>query len=314
MFRNLAQQRDEPVDAYVARLRAQAVGCEFDDLDNRILEQLIELCASAELRKKLLTKGDDLQLAAALEIARSFESVNFQAASMLAQAKPVFALTPQELSPSSDSPRGRECLYCSTHHPFRKDLCPARNVKCRHCGDIGHYAGSQKCPGSAATSSAVLAGATSTSAASSADKPSRGKKKAVRVVDQDYDSEDYGPPIFISALQTASTSAHSLYADLLLLGKKSRFLLDSGAGGNLLPLALVPKSAKLTPARSPLRLYDGSPLPCLGRVKLPTVNPRTKKKYHVLYHVVEAGCPLLGLQALRRMRLMDFSAWDVSSA
>lgn len=142
LFMNIIQESGEAIDAFVARLRHAGAACEFPSVDERVLEQVIERCHSAQLRKKLLGKGNDLVLASALTMARAFESVNAQS---LAMEKRSFASTSGPpatcavLANTTDS-SVRKCLFCNRTHPFKKELCPALNTTCRSCGKVGHFA------------------------------------------------------------------------------------------------------------------------------------------------------------------------------
>lgn len=61
------------MDAYVTRLRGLAKTCEFDNVDEMIRDQVIDKCASNNLRRRLL-RETDLKLDGLLDIARSIEA------------------------------------------------------------------------------------------------------------------------------------------------------------------------------------------------------------------------------------------------
>ena len=70
------------MDQYVTRLRHLGKNCEFDKyfLDEAIKDQLIEHCSSTILRRRLLHEKSLASLSSLLDMARSMESANFQAA------------------------------------------------------------------------------------------------------------------------------------------------------------------------------------------------------------------------------------------
>ncbi|XP_068238437.1 uncharacterized protein [Palaemon carinicauda] len=71
------QKEHESFNAFVTRLRNLAVSCEFLELENVIIDQVIAYCTSQELRKKLL-QDKDLTLEKVLIIGRALETSNWQ--------------------------------------------------------------------------------------------------------------------------------------------------------------------------------------------------------------------------------------------
>jgi hypothetical protein len=58
----MRQEGQETGDQYVARLKKQALNCEFGDADHvkeQLSDQVIDTCKSLHLRRKLLQKGVD---------------------------------------------------------------------------------------------------------------------------------------------------------------------------------------------------------------------------------------------------------------
>ena len=78
----MAQLQGETIDQFVCRLREKAVTCEFDTVDEDILDQLIEKCRDPELRRKILEKAQDGTLTALQDAARVHESVKLQMQSL----------------------------------------------------------------------------------------------------------------------------------------------------------------------------------------------------------------------------------------
>ena len=83
-FRQAHQAPTESISQYVTRLRRLGEHCDFDkySLDEAIKDQLIEHCHSNTLRRRLLRETSTVSLSSLLEIARSMESANFQAANI----------------------------------------------------------------------------------------------------------------------------------------------------------------------------------------------------------------------------------------
>ena len=57
-FRQAAQESHESIDAYVTRLRSLAKSCEYDKVDEMIRDQVVDKCASNNLRRRLLRETD----------------------------------------------------------------------------------------------------------------------------------------------------------------------------------------------------------------------------------------------------------------
>lgn len=137
-FRKTTQSETETVAQFVTRLRQYLDGCEFQDPDTQICDQVIQECRSDQLRRKLLERGDTLNLQETLKIAATFEAVADQTKAMGATAAVSRVQTPQ-----STSTKG-ECYRCgASGHYGRSPQCPARGKTCRKCGGADHFA--KKC-------------------------------------------------------------------------------------------------------------------------------------------------------------------------
>lgn len=62
----------------MTRLRDQAFKCMFDNLDEHIMDQIIETCASSELRKKILTMDSEATLSKVVSLANTLQVVSNQ--------------------------------------------------------------------------------------------------------------------------------------------------------------------------------------------------------------------------------------------
>ena len=83
-FRQAHQAPNESISQYVTRLRHLGEHCDFDknSLDEAIKDQLIEHRHSNTLRRRLLREKSTVSLSSLIDIARSMESANFQAANI----------------------------------------------------------------------------------------------------------------------------------------------------------------------------------------------------------------------------------------
>ena len=77
VFMQLKQEENESIDAFVTRLRTQALMCDFQDTERRIKDQVVFHCTSKKVRNKALS--DDLKLDALLKEARCQEAARREA-------------------------------------------------------------------------------------------------------------------------------------------------------------------------------------------------------------------------------------------
>ena len=56
-----SQEQHETIDVFVMRLKKLAATCEFTDIDDVIIDQIIEKTNSHELRKKLLQERSHIR-------------------------------------------------------------------------------------------------------------------------------------------------------------------------------------------------------------------------------------------------------------
>lgn len=136
-FRKITQSETETISQLVAKLRINSEGCEFADLDQEIIDQVIQGVKSDKLRRKLLERGSDLDLASLLEISTTFEAVNDQIKQMNLSENCSTSIN----KISDQNQNSPECYRCgSTTHFGSNPSCPARGRFCQKCGGANHYA------------------------------------------------------------------------------------------------------------------------------------------------------------------------------
>ena len=77
IFRQCNQKEDESIAQYATRLTILAKTCEFADVQDEIVDQVIEKCRSHKLRKRLL-RETELDLTKTIEIAQIAEAMEVQ--------------------------------------------------------------------------------------------------------------------------------------------------------------------------------------------------------------------------------------------
>ncbi|XP_064122421.1 uncharacterized protein LOC135226637 [Macrobrachium nipponense] len=107
-FIEASQVSGETIDSFVTKFKKLASTCEFGDLEDRLIEQIIVRSNSQELRKKLLQEKK-LNLQKVLEIARAIETANYQSnvivdaqERLMAQIEINGKLTPMQIDTAAD--------------------------------------------------------------------------------------------------------------------------------------------------------------------------------------------------------------------
>ena len=77
MFRLCYQKEGESIDSYLTRLRSLAKTCEFHDVNEELVDQVIEKCHSNKLRKRLL-REPGLNINKVIDIAQASEVASRQ--------------------------------------------------------------------------------------------------------------------------------------------------------------------------------------------------------------------------------------------
>ncbi|XP_060808083.1 uncharacterized protein LOC132903525 [Amyelois transitella] len=136
LFRSIKQEQNESFDKFLVRLRQQSAKCKFSSEEDQIIDQIIEKCASPDLRKKLLTLGDSVQLGQIISEANAFESVERQ----LNEFKIPTSINKIDTNGPKLLPLA--CTRCgNSNHKADSPECPAKDKPCKKCGYIGHFQG-----------------------------------------------------------------------------------------------------------------------------------------------------------------------------
>ncbi len=172
-FEKICQHEDEPFSAFLDRLREAAAPCEFEDLDNRLLQSIATKTHCNDFKRQLVYVKD-LTLSTAIEMAKRAEMINQQFnakhvvnkvgvgnhnrpradATQIVQFREPAQPHPQSSQPRSYQPptqfserRQREqrstsfsdsCNKCGRSHGYRQ--CPAYGKQCNKCEAYNHFA------------------------------------------------------------------------------------------------------------------------------------------------------------------------------
>lgn len=77
-FSLIKQEEAESFEKFLIKLRHQANKCKFHNPEEHIIDQIIVKCLSSELKRKILTMGDEITLDKIITIANTLEIVNHQ--------------------------------------------------------------------------------------------------------------------------------------------------------------------------------------------------------------------------------------------
>ncbi|KAG7302949.1 hypothetical protein JYU34_012943 [Plutella xylostella] len=140
LFRLVKQESGEKFEKYLVRLRHQCSKCKFTSPDEQMIDQITEKCDSVELRKKILTLGDDVTLDKIISEANALETVQRQL-NNFDTIKPNRDLPVNQvgMTKRKEHPAPASCCRCRGNHPSDSKYCPARDKKCLKYGFIGHF-------------------------------------------------------------------------------------------------------------------------------------------------------------------------------
>lgn len=139
LFRQIKQEPDEKFEKFLVRLRHQSSKCKFLSVEDNIIDQIVEKCSSKDLRKKVLTLGDDVTLDKIITLASAIEAVDRQLTGYNQESKnATSSINRIELKTKALENTG--CSRCgSTQHTEESNVCPAKTKQCLKCGFVGHF-------------------------------------------------------------------------------------------------------------------------------------------------------------------------------
>ncbi|KAL7648278.1 UNVERIFIED_CONTAM: hypothetical protein RMT77_000184 [Armadillidium vulgare] len=157
LFRKALQESNESTDAYVTRLRKLAASCDFNDIEDSIIDQVIAKCHSSSLRRKLLQEAN-ITLDSLLNTARAMEAAEMQASKMEDKAnnfnvskvknfqvRETYKKRNDKTNVSNQSTvyksKKFKCFRCGfkDHNAKETGKCPAFDKICKKCRKKGHF-------------------------------------------------------------------------------------------------------------------------------------------------------------------------------
>lgn len=321
-FRKIKQEEDEPVDAFLCRLREQASRCNYgEQVDRHIRDQLIFGIKIGKVRTKALAENLDLTRLA--DIARAAESAQLQASDIEKdidhsdsldvnrirhtpgkysskqqltpppksqfQPKPYQSRAPAQGASQSQHAGQRKCGWCGILPSHDRPSCPALNSTCNTCQKKGHW--SSVC---------------------------RSKQKkplyCTQVEDPNLDPptdqfEDYLLQQIVSINSLTPSVANSRNVPITLGGNTVHFRPDSGADANVITVGAFQQLSPRPPlhtSKHELWAYGApAPLKAIGAFESTAIygDKSTKATFHVV-QLAERWCCLLSEDTSKELGLI----------
>lgn len=274
-FRQRRQLPGEPFEAYAAALRELAASCDFgDQMEKAVRDQLLEGSTSQQIRERLLFEGTSLTLSRAVELGKHIEQTRHELKELSADSVVQRIVDkPERRSASGFS----ACYRCgSTEHRANARECRAKKVKCRNCNKVGHFASvcRSRRPGE-----------------SQGNTESKNTPEATNAIS-------------VLNLSTEGMRGKGIYIDVNVNNTTLSLLIDTGSSVSLLNEASFQEhfsGCSLTDAKVRLVDYSKQRIAVKGCFLANVAYKQVQTC--VLFHVVERGTSLLGLDAIQNLQL-----------
>ncbi|XP_046851902.1 uncharacterized protein LOC124445243 [Xenia sp. Carnegie-2017] len=299
-------------DAFVTELKRRSAQCEFGDLRESLIRDMIVIGVSDNPLRERLLRTETLTLENAIKIGQASEATKQQAMT-LSRPHTGNQNNVDELRTKSNNTRRQRqqsaytslssqahsnCKYCGDIH--QRGKCPAYGKTCSKCHKLNHFA------------SVCL----STS-------------RSVHYTTEGHEGHDYeitsdANNIFIGTLSTEVTDNSVNTANITQDGNRdwiislrsnesvTRFKIDTGAQANVIPMATIEKLATRPPiekTNTTLTAYNGMNIPVVGKC---TLDIQHNNQTHAIPFVVAntTSPPLIGLQTSIDLNLIK-RVWTV---
>ena len=317
----LVNGETETVEDFMGRCKMQAQLCDFkaEEIEERLIEQLIAGTVHTDVQKELLCQDKDLTLGKAMQIAGKHEaSLNH----MKQLAETQNTNIPGNSSVNAVQ-KTRKCQKCGTVHPAKpKSACPAHGSTCFKCQKPNHWTKmcKAKTQGQHEQNEATKARAQQTY------KRNDRRHKKFHYVQEDEnegDDEDFEELVF-SEVTSSGDRRDEAFAKIAtrLPGKENVptsiiAKVDTGAQGNILPIrvfdAMKISPDKLIDTETVLTAYNGTRIPQRGVIELQCKYKDSGWHSERFYVAETTGPIILGLPSCRKLKLVSLNCAVQSS-
>ena len=308
-LRSLKQQPQEAVDAFAKRIRMLVAECGYVNNDDHMIDALIYGTKLKSVQSKLLQKDATMTFDQALDVARLEEATQQQLLD-LSETAVVHATKHQK----RDDRKPKACGRCNKEHSASpRSKCPAYGTTCSKCGKRNHWA--------------VVCRQETRTPQLREDHPGSTKprpKPRSKIHEMTTEEDHTEEPLYFNTLEIAHLASDELTQAMVEVGvqtkgdackKKLTCKIDTGAEGNVLPVALyrriVNKSdadelTELQKSKTVIKAYGGSTIPQYGTCKLTLTH--AQQTVESLFHVVKCSGPaILGLPSCRALNLVTLN-------
>lgn len=271
VFNRRTQETDETFDAFFSDLRKLVKSCEYGTLEESIIRDRIVIGIRDDSTRKKLLQTRELDLKQAVDICKASESASRQLKAISSKHDMEVNEVRKQTTNNRSRSKSREmivsrCHYCGGQHIRSKESCPAYGKICNLCKGKNHYR--------------------------SVCRKNQTKKMEVRCLDAEEEESEEESEEEILALDRSKDKR--IYSKFQVSGQSIRFLLDSGATVNLLPIDVVRNlncNDKIKPATSGLHMFDGTMLKTAGVVNLAIKHPITQCEQVLEFYVTTVQGP-----------------------
>ena len=303
VFNSRSQKEGEPLDSFIAEIRALAQSCDFGNLtDSLIRDRIVCGMTSDDLRASLL-RIEGLTLDKTVTICHSFEATASRMQVLSNRVANVASIQPSK-------PKIK-CKFCGEIHILDRSHCPANNKTCNSCQGKGHF--SSMCKSKLKYESR--------SKPNFRQKFPKHKPKKVRHVNESFESsENSDASVSFMAKSLAGIKVHCLkpvkslnckngeLVSINVAGNNIDFEPDTGAQVNILPLNVFNKfypEEKVLPTSTVLVAFGGQRIKPVGKVFLKCHNDSISKLFEFIL-VDGAYTPILSRQACVDLNVLKF--------
>lgn len=299
IFNSTNQGEDEPIDAFVNKLREAAKICSFGAIEEELIrDRLVLGIRDDSIRKKLL-----LDTKLTLDTAITSCKLNEQTVQQLGKIQrsgevenKIYKVKTHRKDKRVEKKEFKNCRYCGGKHEKKKESCPAYGATCLKCQKKNHYA---KC--------------------------CKTKTQAVKEIeDQTEEESDTGESIYNLVYTMGATryEGKKIKVDLNLAmenqGKEVTCQIDTGATCNVIGFHQLCNIAedgdpKMNKSGAMLKFYNGNVAKPKGEV---TFKCHYKNNmYDLRFQVVEGKeMPLIGAESCLQLNLLKLNVNAVTEA
>ena len=314
VFNKREQAPEESFDTYLAALRTMSKTCNFGDLQESLIRDRIVVGLRDNSVRKRLLQESKLTLKGTIDICKSSETTHRQLKAMnsddVSYMKNVKKTDTAGQAAAGYQKKKRynfktqkECTFCGTKHPRKKELCPAYGKICSKCQLRNHFA--VKCLTKEGHK-----------------KDSQTSKKRLHIIEDYSEDEDLEESDYMMSVDTLEETEfpNRIFAKMKINGIVQKFQLDCGATVNVIP---VPEYIKLfddkelrnlEESKTSLVMYDKSKVIPVGKKIQTVINPVNNRSYQIEFQIVKHGCrSVLGARAIQMLNLISLNTENISA-